>query len=355
MFRRRLTLPGPTPGGDDPGMKPTPKAVLRRLVFPGERQVLCEDTTLPAPGPGEVLIAQRWSLMSTGTEGIVFGRRFDPGTGWDSWVKYPFYPGYAAVGVVAACGPGVVGIAVGDRVASRSPHASHAVCPAASVLPLPPGIDERAAAWFAMAKIAAMGARVAPMALADRVLVIGAGPVGQMSLRWALAAGAERAVVLDAQPWRLALATRAGASAVIDRPVAEARDAVLAAFGGDLPNLVIDATGYHEVLAHALPLAAKFGTVLVIGDTGRPAQQHLTHDLVSRGLRIIGAHDTHEDAEWSLARVARLFFSLASSGRFPLDGMISHTFKPEQCAEAYDLADRRRGETMGILFDWTES
>ena len=31
----------------------------------------------------------------------------------------------------------------------------------------------------------------------------------------------------------------------------------------------------------------------------------------------------------------------------------THTFAPAECAEAYDLATDQRGDTMGILFDWT--
>ena len=50
------------------------------------------------------------SLMSTGTENIVFNRLFDPGTHWDEWVKYPFYPGYTAVGTVESTGADVTGL-----------------------------------------------------------------------------------------------------------------------------------------------------------------------------------------------------------------------------------------------------
>src|SRR3954471_6640417 len=106
----------------------TPSALrATRLVFPGARQVALESWTPPEPGPGQVRLRARWSLMSTGTEGIVFNRRFDPGTHWDQWVKYPFMPGYALVGEVERLGADVRGLAVGDVVATRHPHASHAV------------------------------------------------------------------------------------------------------------------------------------------------------------------------------------------------------------------------------------
>ncbi len=336
-------------------MKPKPETLSRRLVFPGERAVRCEPFALPAPGPRQVQLTSRWSLMSTGTETIVYGRKFDPGTHWDGWVKYPFYPGYALVGEVTAVGAEVTQFALGDRVACRAGHASHVVIDAASCTLVPAGIPENDACWFALAKIASMGARAANMALGDRTLVIGAGPVGQMSLRWALAAGAERAVMLDTVPWRLELAKRGGATDTIQQPVAEAKAAVKACFGEAGPNLVIDATGHPDVLSHALGLAGYQGTVLVIGDTGRPASQHLTADLVTRGLRIVGAHDGNENASWNSARIVPFFFSMVCSGRFSLAGLSTHTFTPERCSDAYELAESRRGQTMGILFNWIPS
>ena len=50
--------------------------------------------------------------------------------------------------------------------------------------------------------------------------------------------------------------------------------------------------------------------------------------------------------------LSALFFSLVASGRFPLEGLTSHVFAPDQCAEAYLTANRDRSSTMGLIFDW---
>ena len=336
-----------------PSMSTTATASLgKRIVFTGKNQVELELWSPEDPGPGEVRVRARWSLMSTGTETIVLHRRFAPGTPVDLWVKYPFHPGYAQVGVVEQVGAGVTTLGEGDLVVSRSHHASHAVGNAGHFTKVPAGVAEQDAAWFALAKITAIGARAVDYHLGDSVLVIGAGPIGQMSLRWALAAGAERVVALDPFPARLAAATRAGAHATISASVHAAVDAVRAAFGGDLPQVVVDATGHHQVLASALGLAGRKGRILVIGDTGTPSEQRMSPDLISKGLTIVGAHDGHEEPGWDGARYYRLFFAMVAAGRFPLGGLATHAFTPEQCREAYAAADERRGETMGIFFDW---
>jgi hypothetical protein len=50
------------------------------IVFTGVNQVELATAAVPEPGPEEVLVQARRSLISTGTEGIVLARLFDPGT-----------------------------------------------------------------------------------------------------------------------------------------------------------------------------------------------------------------------------------------------------------------------------------
>ncbi|HXQ82354.1 MAG TPA: zinc-binding alcohol dehydrogenase [Opitutaceae bacterium] len=324
-----------------------------RLVFTGRQQVALEPFDPGEPGEDEVLVATRYSLMSTGTENIVFNRLFAPDTHWDRWVKYPFYPGYTAVGVVAQAGPKAGSLRRGDRVAFRVGHRSHDVVKASECYPIPDALPLPEAVWFSLAKITFHGALAARYALGDSVLVIGAGPIGQMSVRWARAAGLSSILVVDSVPDRMPLARAGGATETIVSPIGKARDAVLAAGRGRLPRVVSDATGNSEVLAAALGLAADRGTVVILGDTGNPTHQHLTGDVITRGLTIVGVHDLHNTPEWNNATITQLFFDLAAGGRFPLAGLNTHFFEPEQCQEAYATANRDRAKTMGIVFDWS--
>ena len=208
------------------------------------------------------------------------------------------------------------------------------------------------AVWFALAKIAFHGAAAASYRLGDRVLVIGAGPIGQMSLRWARAAGALKVLVADPVKEREAIALTGGAAAYISSPAGEAREQILQADDGCLPNVVIDSTGHPAVFVAALDLASAGGRVILLGDTGRPARQTLTGDVMIKGLSIVGAHDCHHIPDWDPRAITELFFSLVRDGRFSLTGLNTHTFAPDQCVEAYTCANRDRSKTMGILFDW---
>ena len=75
---------------------------------------------------------------------------------------------------------------------------------------IPDGVDPKDSSWFALAKIAAMGARAAQYGMADSALILGAGPIGQMAVRWAHALGVETVLALDPQGSRLEWPGRAG-------------------------------------------------------------------------------------------------------------------------------------------------
>lgn len=326
--------------------------MIKRIIFTGQRQCQLESIDPVPMHDMAVRCKSLASLVSTGTELICFNRNFAAGSHWDAWIKYPFTPGYSLIGEVTEVGAKVHQFRVGDRVATRAGHASEVVRDAAEYFPVPPGMDPKLAAWFALAKIAGIGARVAEYELGDSVLVIGAGPIGQMSVRWARAAGAVVIICADPLASRLALAQAGGATAVaagaVDRKEAE----ILAANGGRRPRLVIDSTGHAAVFSAALAMAADRGRVVLLGDTGFPGEQKLTKDVITRGLTVVGAHDGHVDV-LSNADGISTFFNLAMSGRFNLDGLNTHRFRPDQCQQAYTTIDAQREKTMGVLFDWT--
>ncbi len=98
---------------------------MQALVFTERNR--CEVLTHELPddlGPREVLVRNRLGLLSPGTELAVFTgshRGFDVE---DHWARYPYYPGYAALGIVEAVGERVRAFTPGDRVLHQGNHAN---------------------------------------------------------------------------------------------------------------------------------------------------------------------------------------------------------------------------------------
>ena len=321
------------------------------IVFTGERTAALSSRQFVDPVGSEVLIRNRLSIISPGTEGIVFSRLFSPGTHWDAWVRYPFYPGYASIGVVEKCGPDVVSLHPGDRVAHRSTHASHSLVDESRCCSIPDDVADDDAIFFAFAKITAMGARVAGYRLGSRVAVIGAGVIGHFSARWALAAGADRVAMVDAAATKLT-ALPGGVIPVIGRLDDSVREKIREIFDGELPEIVLDSTGNPAVFPEVLHTAAKFGRVVLLGDTGYPERQHLTSDVITAGLTIVGAHDPHESPEWNTRSITRLFFRMLIDGRMKTSGLITHRFSFSNPQQIYQTCIAERDRLLGAIIDW---
>ena len=78
----------------------------QRIVFPAKGQARVESFELPAMSPKKLRLRSLYSIMSTGTENIIFNALYEPGTHWANWLNppFPWRPGYSLVGRVRRSG-----------------------------------------------------------------------------------------------------------------------------------------------------------------------------------------------------------------------------------------------------------
>ena len=329
------------------------------IFFLAQDTVTVQRQPLPGVKAGEILVQLRRSLISTGTECICLQRKFAPGTHWDKWVQYPYRPGYSAVGIVVEAADGVTGLSVGDRVALPVKHGQYAVLAADRAVRVPEGVSDDAAAWFNLACIAQNAVRRAEHALGDDVVVIGAGILGQLVVQFVRLLGANRIMVIDTAPARLAMAAAHGATHTLQMTAADAEEAIASSTRDRLADVVYDITGNAAVLPTAFPLARRFGKVLLLGDTGTPSDQRLTGDIIRRGVTLVGAHSTNpppvasDYAHWTHEHMTELFFTYLERGQMKVEDLVTHRYDPRLAAEAYGMLTQDRSQAMGVLFDWT--
>lgn len=331
----------------------------RRVIeFIGARDLRMTEEEIPAPKDGEVLVATRRTLVSTGTESICYARNFAAGTHFDQWVKYPFRPGYLHCGVVEKVGAKVENLRVGQRVATRGGHASHVILQADAVVPVPPALSDEEAAWMGLGKITQIGARAAAHALGDTVVVIGLGLLGQLVAQYAAVSGAREIIAIDPWPTRLDRLTFPSGAHKLACSAADAATAVRQITGGRGADVVYEVTGHHAVFPSALGLARDFGTVVLLGDTGQPHLQTLTPDVITRGLRIVGAHDRHAPKGeqgpgiWTERRMFELFLHYLDRGQMRVKHLVSHRYRAEEAKQAYEMLQADRATAMGVILEW---
>jgi threonine dehydrogenase-like Zn-dependent dehydrogenase len=257
-------------------------------------------------------------------------------------------------------GEGVTDWKIGDRVASRAGHTSHAIVSTSQAVRVPQEVSDDEACWMGLGKITQIGVRAAHQQLGDDVVIIGLGLIGQLVLQYSKLNGAGSIIAIDTAPKRLEFAAKHGATHTLNMSAADALPHVQAITRNRRADVVYEVTGHAPVLAGALPLARKFGTVLLLGDTGTPGAQTITNDIVFRGVKLIGAHDTHapadatDDQPWSTPRINELFMSYVARGQIRVKDLITHRFPPESAPEAYGFLQRDRQSAMGVMFEWTK-
>src|SRR3954447_8679277 len=182
------------------------------------------DTPAPVPGPGEVLIEIHAAPVNYVDMLVVGGvYQFMP--------TLPFTPGKSPSGIVAAVGPGVTSLAVGDRVLATAEYGGYG-----EAVTLEADQCHRLPSDLSFSGAAAMGVVYdtswvalrsrARLTSGETVLVLGAaGGVGYASVHLARAMGA-RVLAGISRPERAAMARAAGADAIIDLSLCNLRDAL---------------------------------------------------------------------------------------------------------------------------------
>jgi L-iditol 2-dehydrogenase len=210
------------------------------MVRLGEIEI--EERPVPEPGPGQVLI----EVSAVGVCGSDV-HWFTEGRIGELVVDGPLVLGHEAAGVVRALGPGVSRLSVGQRVAlepgvpcrrCRACRTGHYnLCPDVRFFatppvdgafaryvvhdedfahPLPDHVSDDAGALLEPLSVAIWATWKAGIAVGDRVVVTGAGPIGLLVAGVARVAGAVEVTVSDTQPARLPLAKKMGATSVVD-------------------------------------------------------------------------------------------------------------------------------------------
>ena len=122
------------------------------IVFTSQQKCEVLDEEVSTPSQDDILVRTSVSLTSTGTESFCYRGVFDTDTGWSSWVNYPFYPGYSAVGEIQEVGSNISDLKVGDRVYTGANHKEYHLTKPANVIRLPDNVSFEEASWSTLAR-----------------------------------------------------------------------------------------------------------------------------------------------------------------------------------------------------------
>lgn len=339
-------------------MKASMSATMQAAQITRPDQVETLLVSVPAPKADEVLIEVKASGIC-GTDIHIYRG--------DYLGSYPVIPGHEFAGIITAAGPEVTRFKTGDHAAVE-PNIACGNCPAClhnrqnfcenwgAVGVLQPGaMAEYALApeknVFAIGSLSFReGAFVEPLScvlhgvercgvhMADRVLVIGAGPIGNLLIQTIGSRGASDITVVDRNPARLALAARAGASRTADS-LDSLDDAAAGAF-----DVVVDATGVPALMARTVEYARPGGRILLFGVPPQDGRLDLpAFPVFRKGLSI---HSSFTSVRNSFQAVRML-----QSKAVDVSALVSHVLPLERFAEGMEMIEQGKDGVLKVHID----
>lgn len=347
----------------EPGARPRLYYNARMLThqavwFTAPYQVEIRAAGLPAPGPHEALVETLCSAISSGTELLVYRGQFPPGLAVDATLgalagafAYPVRYGYAAVGRVAAVGPGGDPAWLGQLVFAFQPHASAFIAPVADLLPVPAGLSPEAAVFLPTMETAVNFLLDGAPLLGEQVVVVGQGVVGLLTTALLARFPLAGLLTVDRFPLRREWSRRLGATLSV-APEADLRAALGAEAETAGADLVYELSGAPAALDEAIAAAGFAGRIVVGSWYGQKRHAVDLGGRFHRGrLRLISSQVStltpELQARWTKAR--RLAAAWQMLALIQPEQLITHRFPLAQAAPAYALLDSRPAEALQVI------
>jgi threonine dehydrogenase-like Zn-dependent dehydrogenase len=356
-----------------------------KQVFATGGRVVVVDVPEPTVGPGEVLVAPAFSVVSTGTETHAIRSTARPettgnetypalqpsgrpsfrirsgGTRWRGPEPRPpasdlIRIGYSLAGTVLAVGAEVLDVQPGDRVACSgnqcAVHAERVVVPRNLVAKVPPGLGLDQAAFVTLGAIALNALRRSGCQVGEAVGVTGLGPIGLLAVQVARAAGLD-VVGLDLDNRRIELAREFGATVALNSNETDPFPFVFdltAGYGLDAVLLCV-ATSSSEPLNLAFDLCRQRGCVVGVGLFGMEISRDrmYANDVIFYPALAYGPgryDPIYEEGNvdypigtvrWTENRNQAAFLRLLASGQVRVDPLAPRRFPLDEAPRAYEL------------------
>jgi threonine 3-dehydrogenase len=325
-----------------------------------------EDVPRPHVGPNDVLIKVKKTGIC-GTDIHIYN--------WDAWsqrtIKTPMHIGHEFMGEVAEIGSEVTGFKPGDRVSGEG-HITCGNCrncragkrhlcrntiglgvnrigcfaelvaiPAINVFKIPLSISDEVASFFDPLGNAVHTALSFDL-VGEDVLITGAGPIGVMAAAICRHVGARHVVVTDMNPYRLDLATKLGATRVVN-VASEKLDEVMKELGmTEGFDVGLEMSGNGAAFQQMFKAMNHGGRCGILGIPTQEIGVDWSH-IIFKGLHVKGIYGREMFETWYKMT------AMLQSG-LDISKAVTHRYKAEDFKEAFEVM--RTGQSGKVVLDW---
>lgn len=343
-------------------------------------EVTLREVPVPQCGSKRILVRNRHSLISLGTERstIELGRKSLLGKAasrpdlvrraWDkakkegllkTWqeamgrLDTPTPLGYSSAGVIEQCGIAATEFSPGDRVAcvgqGFASHAEFVSIPVNLACRIPEGVLDDEAAFGMLGIIALHGIRSAKLTFGSKVVVLGLGLLGLLTIQMLRAYGCD-VIALDPAPDKIALAQKLGFQHLTSKPEDLTRlcDVQTAGFGADAV-IITAASKDRSLVDQSIQLCRSKGRIVVVGTADiHPDRNELwlkeIELVVSRAAGPGSLDPLYElegvdlpigEVRWTQKRNLQEFLRLIAEKKIDVLSLLTHRFTIDQAEHVY--------------------
>ncbi|XP_076249409.1 sorbitol dehydrogenase [Calliopsis andreniformis] len=338
-------------------------------ILYGINDIRLEQTPIEEPDQDEVLLEMACvGICGSDVHYLVNGRI------GDFVVREPMIIGHEAAGTVVKVGKNVTNLKVGDRVAIE-PGVSCRTCKfckegrynlckdmvfcatppvhgnlrryykhaADFCFKLPDNVSLPEGALLEPLSVGVHACKRANVGIGSKVLILGAGPIGLVTLLVAKAMGASKIVITDLVQSRLNIAKKFGANETLlvtrDNSETEVVEKIRELFGEE-PDKTIDASGAQSSIRTAI-LATKSGGMVVLVGMGAPEVKLPLINALVREVDIRGVFRYANDYADAL--------DLLASNKIDVKPLITHNYKLEETVQAFETSKSGKDDVIKVM------
>ena len=177
----------------------------------------------------------------------------------------------------------------------------------------------------------------------DLAVVIGAGPIGMVTILAALAAGCSRVIVSDVHEPKLDLASKLGPVIPVNVRSQSLEDVVKRESNGWGADLIFECSGYAPAMAEMFDLVCPGGKIALVGIPLQP----FPFDVSKAQIK-----EARVESIFRYAHVYPRAVAMIASGKIDVKPLITDRFAFDDSVEAFDFAKAMPPASVKVQIDF---
>lgn len=211
------------------------------------------------------------------------------------------------------------------------------------VIKLPEGMNYDQGAMVEPAAVGVHAAGRLDDVKKKKIIVMGAGPIGNLTAQVAKGLGAEAVMITDINDHRLEIAKKCDIDFTVNTATEDLGEAIQRHFGKNQADAIIECVGIEETISQAVHYSRKGTDIIVVGVFSDKPQVDIG-SVQDKELRLIGTLMYKEKDYFTAIDLIRFH-------KINLKPLISCYFSFQDYGRAYKFIEKKKGNSMKILID----